>query len=163
MPEVNTNTKTKTKRSAKRRTRTRIRQTVGERVIEGLEQAIAWTKGKNDRVRVTYVQAPDIDVREVRLGMGLSQVQFATKFWLPACHSAELGARAVAARCAHACPIGSNREIPGGRRGRPAEDRLTSMQIAIRLLHDHHRSLPEGGFPALGIDNRHLAVVLAGR
>lgn len=62
---------------------TRKRPTVGGRIIEGLEQAVAWTRGENDRVRVTLVQVPDVDVREVRQKMGLSQAQFATKFGFP--------------------------------------------------------------------------------
>jgi len=57
--------------------------TVGKRIIEGLEQAVAWTRGDNDRARVTLVHVPDVDIREVRQKMGLSQAQFATKFGLP--------------------------------------------------------------------------------
>ncbi len=72
---------TKTKRTVKKATRAAKRPTVGARIIEGLEQAIAWTKGENDRVRVTLVDVPD--VRGVRLKMGLSQSQFATKFGFP--------------------------------------------------------------------------------
>lgn len=59
------------------------RPTVGKRIIEGLEEAVAWTRGDNDRVRVTLVQVPDVDIRAVRKKMGLSQAQFATKFGLP--------------------------------------------------------------------------------
>ena len=59
------------------------RSTVGASIIKGLEQAIAWTRGENDDVRVTLVQVPDVDVRAVRAGMGLSQAQFATKFGFP--------------------------------------------------------------------------------
>jgi putative transcriptional regulator len=58
------------------------RSTIGGRAIEGLEQAVAWTRGNNDRVRVTLVQVPEIDVRKVRR-MGLSQSQFATRFGFP--------------------------------------------------------------------------------
>jgi hypothetical protein len=36
--------------------------TVGERIIEGLEEAIAWSKGENIPVRVTEVQLPDLDI-----------------------------------------------------------------------------------------------------
>ncbi|MCU1273998.1 MAG: DNA-binding protein [Bryobacterales bacterium] len=57
--------------------------TAGKRIIEGLEQAVAWTRGDNHRARVTLVHVPDVDVREVRQKMGLSQAQFATKFGLP--------------------------------------------------------------------------------
>ncbi len=74
----------KRKKVAAARTRTaKSRPTVGQRIIEGLEQAVAWTRGENDRVRVTLVQVPDVDVREVRQKMGLSQAQFATKFGFP--------------------------------------------------------------------------------
>ncbi len=59
------------------------RSTAGRRIIEGLEQAVAWTRGNNDRVRVTLVQVPEIDVRKVRRKMGLSQSQFATRFGFP--------------------------------------------------------------------------------
>ena len=74
----------KTSRPATKKARpARKRQTVGESIIEGLKQAIAWTKGENDRVRVTLVHVPEVDVRGVRLKMGLSQAQFATKFGFP--------------------------------------------------------------------------------
>ena len=61
----------------------KTRSSVGQRIIEGLEQAIAWTHGENDRVRVTVDHVPDVDIRKVRRKMGLSQVQFAAKFGLP--------------------------------------------------------------------------------
>src|SRR5580700_2093376 len=71
------------KPTAKKTTRERKRKTVGESVIKGLKEAIAWTEGKNDNVRVTIVDVPEVDVRKVRLKMGLSQAQFATKFGFP--------------------------------------------------------------------------------
>ena len=79
------NTKSKTKRPAKK---TALRapkkqSTAGASIIRGLEQAIAWTRGENEDVRVTRVQVPEVDVREVRTRMGLSQAQFATKFGFP--------------------------------------------------------------------------------
>ncbi len=74
-------TKRKAKRVAVRAPQKR--STVGARIIEGLQQAIAWTRGENDDVRVTLVQVPEIDVREVRTKMGLSQAQFANKFGFP--------------------------------------------------------------------------------
>jgi putative transcriptional regulator len=75
-------TTVKAKKAAKSRV-ARKHPTVGERIIEGLEQAVAWTRGENDRVRVTLVQLPHVDVRDVRRRMGLSQAQFATKFGFP--------------------------------------------------------------------------------
>lgn len=57
--------------------------TVGERIIESLEEAVAWSKGENIPVRVSQVRVPDIDVSRVRRQMGLSQTQFATKFGFP--------------------------------------------------------------------------------
>ncbi len=76
---------TKTKRPAKNTARRTIRKqsTVGASIIKGLEQAIAWTRGEDDNVRVTLVHVPEVDVREVRTKMGLSQAQFATKFGFP--------------------------------------------------------------------------------
>jgi putative transcriptional regulator len=59
------------------------RPSVGARIIEGLEQAIAWTRGENTDVRVTLVHVQEVNVREVRSKMGLTQAQFATKFGLP--------------------------------------------------------------------------------
>jgi len=56
---------------------------VGQRIIEGLEEAIAWSRGESDRVRATVVTVPEIDVRQVRRRMGLSQTEFATKFGFP--------------------------------------------------------------------------------
>jgi hypothetical protein len=47
--------KTKTKRAVKKSQHGKKGPTVGARIIEGLEQAIAWKKGKNERVRVTLV------------------------------------------------------------------------------------------------------------
>jgi len=58
-------TKTSTRKTAEPRI-AKKRPTVGERIIEGLEQAVAWTRGENARVRVTLVQAPHVDVRDVR-------------------------------------------------------------------------------------------------
>lgn len=74
--------KTATKKAAKKRTG-KERPTVGERIVESLEQAIAWTRGENNRVHVTLVHVPNVDVRAVRRRMGLSQAEFATKFGLP--------------------------------------------------------------------------------
>lgn len=67
----------------KKATRARRPNTVGASIIQGLKEAIAWTKGKNDKARVTLVHVPEVDVREVRLKMGLSQAQFAAKFGFP--------------------------------------------------------------------------------
>ena len=70
-------------RAAKKTARARKSQTVGESIVQGLKEAIAWTKGENDHVRVTVVQVPKVDVRKVRLKMKLSQAEFATKFGFP--------------------------------------------------------------------------------
>ena len=73
-----------TKRVIAKRAAARVpRSTVGASILEGLRQAVAWTKGENDEVRVTIPRAPEVDVRAVRRGMGLSQAEFATRFGLP--------------------------------------------------------------------------------
>jgi putative transcriptional regulator len=56
---------------------------VGESIIQGLDEAIAWTRGESTNARVTLVHVPEIDERKVRTKMGLSQTEFATKFGLP--------------------------------------------------------------------------------
>lgn len=56
---------------------------VGARIIEGLEEAIAWSKGKDLAVQVTRVRIPDVDISAVRHRMGLSQSRFAMKFGFP--------------------------------------------------------------------------------
>jgi putative transcriptional regulator len=73
----------KTSKATKKTAGARRRQTVGESIIEGLREAVAWTRGENDDVRVTLLQVPEVDVREVRTKMGLSQARFATKFGFP--------------------------------------------------------------------------------
>ncbi len=78
------NMKAKTTRPATKVSRmAKKRPSVGARIIDGLEQAIAWTRGENENVRVTLVHVPNVDVRKVRKKMGLSQAQFATKFGFP--------------------------------------------------------------------------------
>lgn len=77
------NTKKASKLAAKDPARAQKSQTVGESIIQGLKDAIAWTKGENGNVSVTLVDVPLIDVRKVRLKMGLSQTKFATKFGFP--------------------------------------------------------------------------------
>jgi putative transcriptional regulator len=71
------------KKKLAKKTKTAKRLSVGERIIEGLQEAVAWTKGENQRARVTLVHVPKVDVRAVRRKMGLSQTQFATKFGFP--------------------------------------------------------------------------------
>lgn len=78
------NTKTQAKKRLKNPARVaKKRGTAGARIIEGLEQAIAWTRGENKDVRVTLIHVPEVNVREVRTNMGLSQAQFASKFGFP--------------------------------------------------------------------------------
>jgi len=109
--------KARAKSGVKKATRARKPQTVGESVIQGLKEAIAWTKGENDNVRVTLVHVPEVDVRNVRVKMGLTQAQFATKFGFPPATLRSWDAP----RRAHACAAGGHREAPGSGRGRGAE------------------------------------------
>jgi putative transcriptional regulator len=76
-------TKKTSRPTTKKATRRRKLLTVGESTIQELKEAIAWTKGEDDNVHVTLVHVPEVDVRKVRLKMGLSQAQFATKFGFP--------------------------------------------------------------------------------
>src|SRR5438105_2292205 len=70
-------TKAATKRTASKHT------AAGRRLIEGLNQALAWSKGENVSVKVTVVEVnstPVIEVRSLRQKLGLSQTQFAARF-----------------------------------------------------------------------------------
>jgi putative transcriptional regulator len=73
----------KTSKPARKRPGAGRRRTVGASIIEGLKQSIAWTRGEETHARVTVVQVPEIDIRRIRMAMGLSQAQFATKFGFP--------------------------------------------------------------------------------
>jgi len=77
--------KGKTERTVKRAAGGRLgqRSTVGASIVKGLEEAIAWSHGQKTNARVTLVQVPEVDLREVRTKMGLSQAQFASKFGFP--------------------------------------------------------------------------------
>ena len=60
------------------------KSTVGQRIIQGLEEALAWSKGEDVPVRVTHtMRVPEVDVANVRRKMGLSQTEFALKFGFP--------------------------------------------------------------------------------
>lgn len=52
----------------------------GSRIIASLREAVDWAEGKDVAVRVSTVEVPEIDVREIRRRMGLSQAAFAAKF-----------------------------------------------------------------------------------
>ena len=56
---------------------------VAESILRGIEQAAAWARGEKSNARVTLVHVPEVDVRDVRSKMGLSQAQYATKFGFP--------------------------------------------------------------------------------
>jgi len=65
------------------KTAKRPKPTVGERIIRGLDQAIAWASGEDVPVRVTTIQVPAIDVRTLRRKLRLSQSEFAARFGFP--------------------------------------------------------------------------------
>jgi len=54
---------------------------VGSEIIQGLQNAIAYAKGQNRKVRVHVVRVPGpVDVRKVRRRLGMSQGEFAAQF-----------------------------------------------------------------------------------
>lgn len=73
------------------------------RIIEVLEQAIAWTRAENKDVRVRLVRVPNVDVRAVRTSMGLSQAEFANNsaFQRPLCAIGNKAGRARMPRRAY--------------------------------------------------------------
>ncbi len=64
-----------------KKTPRRKADSVGSEIIQGLQNAIAYEKGQNRKVRVHLVQVPGpVDVRKVRQRLGMSQGQFAAQF-----------------------------------------------------------------------------------
>ena len=62
---------------------TKQNPSVAQRIVEGFDEAIAWSQGKKTGAHMTLVTVPAVDVRQLRQRMGLSQSQFATRFGLP--------------------------------------------------------------------------------
>ncbi|MCA2970829.1 MAG: helix-turn-helix domain-containing protein [Acidobacteriaceae bacterium] len=56
------------------------KSSAGSRIVASLREAVDWAEGKDVAVRVTQVEVPTVDVREVRRKLGLSQAAFAAKF-----------------------------------------------------------------------------------
>ena len=56
----------------------------GHKIIEGLNEALAYAKGDKDAGRARTVRVPDnIDVKSVREKLKMSQPEFALKFGIP--------------------------------------------------------------------------------
>jgi putative transcriptional regulator len=56
----------------------------GSRIIEGLEDALAYAEGESAAGRERTVRVPDnIDVKAVREKLAMSQSEFAMKFGIP--------------------------------------------------------------------------------
>ncbi len=53
---------------------------VGQSIIQGLSEAVKWANAEPVAVRRTTVRVPVVDVKRVRVRMGLSQSQFAHKY-----------------------------------------------------------------------------------
>ena len=60
--------------------RTEGRRTAGQEIIASLNQAVRWARGEKVPVRITAVPVPEVDVRQVRRRLKLSQTQFAARF-----------------------------------------------------------------------------------
>ena len=57
---------------------------VGESIIRGLKEALAYTKGEPVEVRLHHVMVPEtVDVKAIRLGLGMTQREFASRFGFP--------------------------------------------------------------------------------
>ena len=57
---------------------------VGESIIRGLKEALAYTKGEPVEVRLHHVMVPEtVDVKAIRSGLGMTQREFASRFGFP--------------------------------------------------------------------------------
>lgn len=57
------------------------KRNVGDDIIRGLEEALAFAKGEQTGARIHAVQVPDqVDVRTIRKRLGLTQRDFASRF-----------------------------------------------------------------------------------
>jgi len=55
-------------------------RSAGQEILASLNQAVRWARGEKVPVRITTVPVPDVDVRQVRRRLKLSQTQFAARF-----------------------------------------------------------------------------------
>jgi putative transcriptional regulator len=60
-----------------------VKKTDGQRIIEGLQEAVRFARGEDTGARVTTVYVPQVDVRKIRQKMKLSQTKFAARFGFP--------------------------------------------------------------------------------
>ncbi len=57
------------------------KRNIGDEILQGLENAVAYARGQQVPARVTVVDVPDeIDVKAVRQARGLTQEQFAARY-----------------------------------------------------------------------------------
>jgi putative transcriptional regulator len=54
---------------------------VGESILRGLEQALAFANGTADESQYVVHIPPEIDVKAIRGRLGLTQQEFAERFW----------------------------------------------------------------------------------
>jgi len=57
----------------------RKKTAVGESMIRGMKQAIAWARGDKQAARVVFVPGP-VDMKALRAKLGLSQADFADRY-----------------------------------------------------------------------------------
>lgn len=56
---------------------------VGDSILRGVDEALAFARGERAGARVTEVRIPErVDVRRVRRALGLTQARFAARFGL---------------------------------------------------------------------------------
>jgi putative transcriptional regulator len=68
---------------------------IGEGIIRGIEQALAFADGTGDPSEYVVHIPPEIDVKAIRGRLGLTQEEFADRFWfsIDALHDFERGSR----------------------------------------------------------------------
>jgi putative transcriptional regulator len=118
----------------------KTRQTVGSEIIQALENAVAYAKGRNQgaRVHVVHVPAP-VNVKGVRRKLGMSQGDFAASFGIsPATlRNWEQGRRQPEGPARVLLAI-IDREPEAVQRALRAAGRFSSGRSEVSAEHDRH-------------------------
>ncbi|HEY7306272.1 MAG TPA: type II toxin-antitoxin system MqsA family antitoxin [Bryobacteraceae bacterium] len=72
------------KKPTKKKSKAKARTTAfGQSILRGVEEAIQYARGEDPGVKVHSFSIPQVDVKQVRERMQLTQIEFAERFGFP--------------------------------------------------------------------------------